>query len=287
MEAINTMASAATKAIWGTNEAKEEPVSGVSGNTSNGEPYDAGNIENPTKKADIADDARTAPEHVTPTTASATSKETSATTEETVKHKDQIGKPELKEKSADDAAPHDSAAGKTDTRSPADPATDPKPKGQDVSTSGTGPTNEGDKLDGPGPKPLEAVAKERGGDAGRVEGASGDGGLAGDAAADDGEEDGPQKKSHGEGTGEKYVKSTGLAADGGDFDATKPGAGREADRLMDEKDPAAAAAKAAAAKPGQHDKTSGSEERTHSPVDNTEKEKKSLGDKIKAKLHRH
>lgn len=44
MEAINTMASAATKAIWGTNEAKEEPVSGVTGDTSNGEPYDAGNI---------------------------------------------------------------------------------------------------------------------------------------------------------------------------------------------------------------------------------------------------
>ena len=32
------------------------------------------------------------------------------------------------------------------------------------------------------------------------------------------------------GTGEQWVKSSGLAADGGDFDATKPGAGREADR---------------------------------------------------------
>ena len=32
------------------------------------------------------------------------------------------------------------------------------------------------------------------------------------------------------GTGEKFVKSTGLAADGGDFDVTKPGAGREAER---------------------------------------------------------
>lgn len=33
-----------------------------------------------------------------------------------------------------------------------------------------------------------------------------------------------------QGTGEQYVKTTGLAADGGNFDATKPGAGREADR---------------------------------------------------------
>ena len=32
------------------------------------------------------------------------------------------------------------------------------------------------------------------------------------------------------GTGTQYVKTTGVAAEGGDFDATKPGAGREADR---------------------------------------------------------
>ena len=32
------------------------------------------------------------------------------------------------------------------------------------------------------------------------------------------------------GTGTQYVKSSGLAAEGGDFDATKPGAGKEADR---------------------------------------------------------
>jgi hypothetical protein len=40
----------------------------------------------------------------------------------------------------------------------------------------------------------------------------------------------PHAKSTGEGTGEKYIKTTGVAADGGDFDATKAGAGREADR---------------------------------------------------------
>lgn len=33
------------------------------------------------------------------------------------------------------------------------------------------------------------------------------------------------------GSGEKYVKSSGFAAEGGDFDATQPGAGREADRM--------------------------------------------------------
>lgn len=43
-------------------------------------------------------------------------------------------------------------------------------------------------------------------------------------------ESGPGAPSKGEGTGEKWVKTSGMAADGGDFDAAKPGAGREADR---------------------------------------------------------
>lgn len=37
-------------------------------------------------------------------------------------------------------------------------------------------------------------------------------------------------KGNSSGTGEKYVKSTGLAAQGGNFDAAAPGAGKEADR---------------------------------------------------------
>lgn len=37
-------------------------------------------------------------------------------------------------------------------------------------------------------------------------------------------------KSEEKGTGEKWVKTTGVAADGGDFDAKKPGAGKEAER---------------------------------------------------------
>jgi hypothetical protein len=37
------------------------------------------------------------------------------------------------------------------------------------------------------------------------------------------------------GTGKEYVKSTGVAAEGGDFDATNPGAGSEATRKFEEK----------------------------------------------------
>ncbi|KFY05676.1 hypothetical protein V492_08367, partial [Pseudogymnoascus sp. VKM F-4246] len=43
------------------------------------------------------------------------------------------------------------------------------------------------------------------------------------------------RRTSGEGTGEQWVKSSGMKADGGDFDASAPGAGREADRLLTEK----------------------------------------------------
>jgi hypothetical protein len=65
---------------------------------------------------------------------------------------------------------------------------------------------------GPGPKPLSETLK------------------AGGAPSSSGDDDGPQKESHGSGTEEKYVKSSGMKADGGDFDAANPGAGKEADR---------------------------------------------------------
>lgn len=40
----------------------------------------------------------------------------------------------------------------------------------------------------------------------------------------------PQKESQGPGTGEKYIGSTGVKADGGDFDAANAGAGMAAGR---------------------------------------------------------
>jgi len=121
-------------------------------------------------------------------------------------------------------------------RDPSDPKTDADAE-SGVDDTGDGP-NEAPKLDGPGPKPVAQLAKEHGGDAGlcgkeeaQTDGADDDKEAAngGPAPAEE-DDDGPQKVSHGEGTGEQYVKSTGLQADGGDFDATNPGAGRESVR---------------------------------------------------------
>ncbi|KAF2470233.1 uncharacterized protein BDR25DRAFT_304166 [Lindgomyces ingoldianus] len=84
----------------------------------------------------------------------------------------------------------------------------------------------------------------------------------------------PGGQEHGKeerGTGEEWVKTSGLAADGGDFDAIKPGAGREADRLMEER----------------FKKTASDE---HQPAPSAgpaagEKIKVPMGQKIKEKLH--
>ncbi|KAF8249544.1 hypothetical protein K440DRAFT_620926 [Wilcoxina mikolae CBS 423.85] len=78
----------------------------------------------------------------------------------------------------------------------------------------------------------------------------------------------PSGPGTGEGTGTQYVRSSGVVADGGDFDAAAPGAGREADRLLD----GSGVHHGADVKDKTHGTTPG---------------KPSLGERIKEKLHRH
>ena len=128
--------------------------------------------------------------------------------------------------------PADTSKAQNDTRDPEDPKTNPKNAPTDVDNTGEG-INEAPNVDAPGPKPLDELAREHGGDAGKVGDTSSksQGDTLGDKKKDEAEDPSdPHAKSSGEGTGEKYVKTSGLQADGGDFDATKPGAGREADR---------------------------------------------------------
>lgn len=130
--------------------------------------------------------------------------------------------------------PADTTKGQNDVRDPENPQTHPVNEPTDVDNTGDGP-NEAQKLDGPGPKPLEELARENGGDAAKgTSNTSLQNGGEANGHSDKQEEptdpNDPHAKSTGEGTGEKYIKSSGLAADGGDFDATKAGAGAEADR---------------------------------------------------------
>ncbi|KAI8966209.1 hypothetical protein F5Y11DRAFT_309688 [Daldinia sp. FL1419] len=285
METVNNVASAAVKAVWGENKQNgPEPVSGQTGDTSRGEPYDAGNIEDPEVQAAKADanghtngqtngETNGASEH---TQDAQFAKETG--TAKSAKDTPDNPSTELKSKST----PNDTTKGQNDVRSPEDPKTNPKSAPTDVNDAEDGP-NEAQKLDGPGPKPLDEVAREHGGDAGKIdkdeskplpgEDTPGEsGGKSSGGVNEDEDQDGPNAKSTGEGTGEQYVKSSGLQADGGDFDATKPGAGREADRLLEEK--------------GIHPNggEGGGDDASES---SDKKDKKSIGQKIKNKLHRH
>ncbi|KAK4041084.1 hypothetical protein C8A01DRAFT_15128 [Parachaetomium inaequale] len=162
------------------------------------------------------------------------------------------------------------------------------------------------KLEGPGPRPLEEIAREHGGDAGAVNEppqqqretttAAGAGGVAGEGGAghqrrdsgkgllgEEGEGEGEGEKGAGKqggaGTGEEHVKSSGLAADGGDFDASRPGAAREADRLLEEKGVYKVA-------PGVQQGPGIESIASDTHPNNTGKEKVGLKDKIKAKLHK-
>lgn len=79
-------------------------------------------------------------------------------------------------------------------------------------------------------EPMRMHSGPRDGDGAVTDPNAGEKGRAASVGQEGGGEHGKEK-----GTGEKYVRSTGTAADGGDFDATKPGAGREANRLLEEK----------------------------------------------------
>lgn len=122
----------------------------------------------------------------------------------------------------------------------------------------------------------------------------------------------PGGQEHGKepkGTGEQWVKSTGTAADGGDFDATKPGAGREADRtfpglrslpssspwhkigrILGNADSIAGLLEQKGITKGDtgaFESSSGGDAPTSSSPAGEHKEKQKLTDKLKDKLHLH
>ncbi|KAM0334053.1 hypothetical protein ACHAQA_001073 [Verticillium albo-atrum] len=287
METITNVTNAAVKAVWGSPESKQEPVSGVQGDTNKGEPYDAGNIGKlpqlllslsiPIQPQNTQNDAttpRALPDDNeqqlrdakstlgagSSTAATVPSTNTAASTSASTSA--DIGKPELSDAKPEHItkplAADSSAGGQHDTRNPKDSlAEDPVP---DVD------------LSKPGPKPLEAVAKEHGGDAGNIHTKTPHDATS---SATKDTSDGPQSESHGQGTGEKHIKTTGFAAEGGDFDAAKAGAASEADRLVKEE-----------GHPGPGSPGTGLSH-ADSKDSNGSGEKKSLKERIKAKLHKH
>jgi len=113
-----------------------------------------------------------------------------------------------------------------------------------------------------------------GGSGGEGKGSSAEPSVSAGGAGDKGQPKLPDEKSSEEGTGTEYVKSSGLKAEGGDFDASKPGAGREADRLLEQAGISHGAGGGTAGKSAHG-----------SASDPQKEEKRSIGEKIKEKLH--
>jgi len=304
METINNAASAASKALFGdktpttqSTESGTEPVSGQTGNTEAGEPYDAGNLGDSTntdttkpdtrqkplageeKASDAADSGIPSGGSVggtgnTPNTGPIRPEHETDKTGVTSVHEPSSKFSDIKPTSSDappDSGPQpsvgaDPASGQQNTQKQqgADrPHEEPGPEENEAIKATKQEAEEASKVDtsGPGPKPLADVNK-------------------GSHAASQGD-NGPQKESHGEGTGEKYVKSSGLKADGGDFDAANPGAGKEADRLLETKGIHHTA-------PGEPSQDTNDEEASGGVPSNGKGPKigGGLKNKIKAKLHK-
>jgi len=287
MESITQLKNVAVKTIWGEDAAQKEPISGVNGDVSKGEPYDAGNMEPDEVKAQDtkAQDAVLDETHIAPLEAETAqpkavetphTKEPDATKPETPS----VNPAKVKGSSI---LPGDSTKAQNDVRDPSGPDAhheNAAPK-ENVDDTGSGLDvgDNPDKLNGPGPRPLEVVAKEHGGNAGN---SGSDSSVDKSNVKSNGAAKLPGDKTEGheDGTGELYVKSSGLRADGGDFDAAAPGAGREADRLLEEK---GVHPKASANGNAANGKVHGSPNGSDSSLG---KEKMSLKSKIKAKLHR-
>lgn len=275
METITSMAQTAAKAVWGNGTERDEPISGVQGDVAKGEPFDGGNIDPlGSNKRDAEFETETSNElkksnssTKDPAIGTETSKELKSSSTST---KDPATGAETSKELKKSNGTKDPVVG-TDEPAPAE-----KPPSRDTSDSNAVEAGEDGEqgVMGDGPRPLATVAKECGGDAGNMKPErEPEPESSGDAAA------GKDGDGEGKGTGELYVKASGLAADGGDFDAAKPGAGREADRLMEKNGIKREA--------GDDSKPSKLDSMSSGSGSKDDNEKPSMKDRIKDKLHLH
>ncbi|KAK2754542.1 hypothetical protein FQN54_006943 [Arachnomyces sp. PD_36] len=225
METVGKVYHAASHAVFGEehNKSGEEPISGQTGRGTATDPYDAGNKEEQAQETPKESTQQTATED----TAGLTGKSSTLDTDPT-----------------DSKNTFDRSAQRAEPDAPSDAT--PTVAGGIVGdpSSGTNPTPKQQGAD----KPLDAPNAEQTSSIqdrksktedtqnpafGNQEFATGGGTASShNRGQDTSSTTDTARKSEEQPTGEKYVKSSGFAAEGGDFDATKPGAGREADRLL-------------------------------------------------------
>lgn len=293
METVSNVVNAASKAIWGEqntaqnetvgNEtAGNEPVSGLQGKGTATEPFDQGNAENPadpTTKSNVdpissntdASKAQIPTNHDNVTTGGApkpleNTEGTGVTGASAQKYEPKGGDVIPSESSNNPGAAPSSGAAPTEKQQGADrPKEVPEGDAADAVKSSKDDAEGALKKRDPNDHSGEPLKMHDGSEkkvpdtqAERRESKAGNPG---------GQEHGEEPK----GTGEQWEKSTGLQADGGDFDATKPGAGKEADRLLEQK--------------GIHKDEKGAMDHSPPASGSEGKEKVSKMEKLKDKLH--
>ncbi|PBP18906.1 hypothetical protein BUE80_DR010386 [Diplocarpon rosae] len=265
METVNNIASAASRAIWGDGSAEDkpttvpaanetagkEPVAGEMGDVKRGEPYDKGNAG----KGSTSGTSSILPSHPKTTDITLPSPNLPSADEGLVpKPEDPTVPPTTSASTTSRSIPTSSIANEGADLPTKLPEADESKKIKETKTAAE------EDISGPGPQSL------------------------GNSAVVVGGADGPQKKSLGTGTGEHYVESNGVKADGGDFDAKNAGAGKEAHRLLENKEinpDSTTEAKALELTPTK------SADDADSPQEKKKLSEKLGIDKLKAKLHKH
>jgi hypothetical protein len=226
METINNLASSASNTLFGSNSnntkdvSGQEPIAGEQGRGTREDPYDHGNQELPKETPATHADARDGPSEAasgndeTGDRNSAQQPALQAQKEGNIPAKEQQGskKPneEPKESDFQSKLPHNDEEREKMMEKGEFPHDPNDHSGEPLHMHGEGGDKNKDVDDD------ETRAKTE---------------RSKSVAHEGGDPHGEEKK----GTGEQYVKSSGLAADGGDFDASNPGAGAEANRLLEEK----------------------------------------------------
>ncbi|KAL5083432.1 hypothetical protein Trisim1_001485 [Trichoderma cf. simile WF8] len=278
IETINQLATSAAKAVWGdssTDETHKEPISGATGDVSKGEPYDAGNLD-PKDQNKVESNLRGQEDEPSDLAENEYYALSSSAKDKPLPESPRTQEPiggQLQDRTKSNLNDTTTKSNLKDTTNADNDDVNPE-EGKPL-----------DKLTGAGPRPVEELAKENGGNAAAA--------SSSDAVSSSQQEDNKPKEQKlpednsqrnddkkWEATEDDYVKTTGLAADGGNFDAAKPGAGVEADRLMEQK----------GMKIDDDDNNNhkaGSSGRKSSDSGRHHKDKPSLGERIKNKLHRH
>ncbi|KAK2627357.1 hypothetical protein QTJ16_003323 [Diplocarpon rosae] len=211
METVNSIASAASRAIWGDGSAEDkpttapaanetvgkEPVAGEMGDVKRGEPYDKGNAG----KGATSGTSSILPSHPKTTDTTVPSPNLPSADEGLVPKPEDPTVPPTTSSSTTSRSISISPTANESTDLPTKlPEANESKKIKETKTAAE------EDVSGPGPQSL------------------------GNSAVVVGGADALQKKSLGPGTGEQQVVSDGVEADGGNFDAKNAGAGKEAHR---------------------------------------------------------